>query len=118
MSVRERLTAELRAVQTGRQDGVRVVEAVVERLGTAEGIEIAAAIGFVISPNVSPAVLRLRDYLRLDAARQEAAFNPGCYVRAGHRWLILDGRHYDADCPDGVDRWQDLPVFRRLGGGH
>jgi len=31
----------------------------------------------------------------------------------GHVWLVLDGRHHDADVPDGVDSIFDLPLFRR-----
>lgn len=30
-----------------------------------------------------------------------------------HVWLLADGRHYDADVPDGVDSIFDLPVIRR-----
>lgn len=30
-----------------------------------------------------------------------------------HAWARIDGRYYDAEAPDGVDRWQDLPIFRR-----
>lgn len=30
-----------------------------------------------------------------------------------HIWLVSDGRHYDADVPDGVDSLFDLPVMRR-----
>jgi hypothetical protein len=31
----------------------------------------------------------------------------------GHFWILHDGRHYDAEAPEGVDRWQDLPIYRR-----
>jgi len=30
-----------------------------------------------------------------------------------HVWLTVDGRHYDADCPDGVDSVFELLNFRR-----
>jgi hypothetical protein len=30
-----------------------------------------------------------------------------------HYWLVLDGRHYDAECPEGVDNLFDLPLVRR-----
>jgi hypothetical protein len=28
-----------------------------------------------------------------------------------HRWLVLDNRHYDAECPEGVDNLFELPLF-------
>lgn len=30
-----------------------------------------------------------------------------------HIWVTRDKRHYDAECPDGVDSFFDLPLFRR-----
>jgi len=30
-----------------------------------------------------------------------------------HYWLMLDGRHHDAECPDGVDNLFEMPVIRR-----
>ncbi len=30
-----------------------------------------------------------------------------------HAWITLDNRHYDAECPEGVDNFFNLPVFRR-----
>lgn len=30
-----------------------------------------------------------------------------------HIWIAHEGRHYDADVPDGVDSMLDLPIFRR-----
>ena len=30
-----------------------------------------------------------------------------------HTWLVCDGRHYDAECPEGVDDYRDLPFFER-----
>lgn len=35
------------------------------------------------------------------------------YGLPGHYWILCDGRHYDAETPDGVDRWEDLPIFAR-----
>ncbi|HSM93412.1 MAG TPA: hypothetical protein VLT47_11050 [Anaeromyxobacteraceae bacterium] len=32
----------------------------------------------------------------------------------GHCWIFHDGRHFDAECPDGVTRAEDLPIFRRI----
>ena len=31
----------------------------------------------------------------------------------GHFWILHAGRHYDAEAPEGVDRWEDLPIYRR-----
>jgi hypothetical protein len=30
-----------------------------------------------------------------------------------HIWITVDGRHYDAESPDGVDSFFDLAFFRR-----
>ncbi|MFB6354832.1 MAG: hypothetical protein ABEJ92_12195 [Halobacteriales archaeon] len=30
-----------------------------------------------------------------------------------HTWLARDGRHYDAECVEGVDDYRELPFFRR-----
>lgn len=30
-----------------------------------------------------------------------------------HVWLYIDGRHYDAEVPNGVLNWYDLPIFAR-----
>ena len=34
----------------------------------------------------------------------------------GHVWAVHGGRNYDAEAPDGVDDWRDLPLFRRIRG--
>ena len=31
----------------------------------------------------------------------------------GHVWITHQKRHYDAECPDGVDNFLDLPLFKR-----
>ena len=31
----------------------------------------------------------------------------------GHSWVQFDGRHYDAEDPQGVDCWRDLTHFER-----
>lgn len=31
----------------------------------------------------------------------------------GHVWITDGKRHYDAECPEGVDSFFDLPLFRR-----
>ena len=33
------------------------------------------------------------------------------HLGSGHTWLILDNCHYDAECPDGVADWRDLPIW-------
>jgi len=113
------LTATIRQVVADRPEGVRVIDAVIERLGGAEaaragGIALAEAVGFVVNPGFDPPLVRLCDYFRLDPAAQLALFDGGRHVRAAHRWLVLAGRHYDAECPEGVDHWHQLPLFRRL----
>ncbi|MEF8757048.1 MAG: hypothetical protein V5A33_02315, partial [Halobacteriales archaeon] len=30
-----------------------------------------------------------------------------------HVWLAHDGRHYDAECVDGVEDYRELPFFQR-----
>lgn len=30
-----------------------------------------------------------------------------------HAWAVIDGRYYDAEAPDGVEHWWDLPIFKR-----
>lgn len=30
-----------------------------------------------------------------------------------HVWIYCDGRHYDAEAPDGVEDWEQLPFFVR-----
>lgn len=31
-----------------------------------------------------------------------------------HAWIKYNGVHYDAEAPDGVDDWQELPIFLRI----
>lgn len=30
-----------------------------------------------------------------------------------HTWIAVDGRHYDAECIEGVEDYTELPFFRR-----
>ena len=39
---------------------------------------------------------------------------PSAARMPGHCWVFFRGRHYDAETPRGVDRWQRLPIFRRV----
>lgn len=31
----------------------------------------------------------------------------------GHLWLVISRQHFDAECPEGVDSFFDLPFFKR-----
>lgn len=31
----------------------------------------------------------------------------------GHAWVSWEGRYYDAECPEGVTDWKELPFFVR-----
>ena len=49
-------------------------------------------------------------------AKRAAELVPGSFTAwidpaVDHCVLVYDGRFYDADCPDGVDRWSELPMF-------
>ena len=33
---------------------------------------------------------------------------------AGHCWVRGDGQNYDAECPEGVMDWRQLPFFLRV----
>jgi len=33
-------------------------------------------------------------------------------IEGYHRWIMLDGLHYDAECPEGVTNFFDLPFFK------
>lgn len=30
-----------------------------------------------------------------------------------HVWIFYNGKHYDAECPEGVTNFMDLPFFKR-----
>lgn len=30
-----------------------------------------------------------------------------------HEWIVFKNRHYDAECPNGVDKWYELPIIQR-----
>lgn len=49
-------------------------------------------------------------------AQRAAELIPGAFTAwidpdVDHCVLVYDGRFYDADCPDGVHRWSQLPMF-------
>ena len=31
-----------------------------------------------------------------------------------HVWIFYNGKHYDAECSKGVNKWVDLPIFKKL----
>ena len=35
------------------------------------------------------------------------------YHWIGHVWIVYQGKHYDAECIDGVDNFLDLPIFQK-----
>lgn len=45
----------------------------------------------------------------LDALSRDAGFSTGTHV-----WIELEGIFYDAEAPDGVDNFFDLPFFQRV----
>jgi hypothetical protein len=45
----------------------------------------------------------------LDRLAEDASFNAGT-----HEWMMLKAEHYDAECPQGVSNFFDLPFFRRV----
>lgn len=45
------------------------------------------------------------------------ASTDGCNDLVGgmaHTWVVFEERHYDAEVPEGVDDWRDLPFFQRF----
>lgn len=30
----------------------------------------------------------------------------------GHVWILYKGKHYDAECPKGIENWLNLRIFR------
>lgn len=45
-----------------------------------------------------------------DMDRIAALYN---FAGGTHVWVEIDDRHYDAECPEGVDNLFDLPFFKR-----
>jgi hypothetical protein len=31
-----------------------------------------------------------------------------------HVWIYYNGKHYDAEAPNGVEKWYDLPLIKKL----
>ncbi len=51
------------------------------------------------------------EWAELAADRIPGAFTVWIDPDVDHCVLCYDGKFYDADCPDGVDRWGQLPMF-------
>ncbi|MGY3582267.1 hypothetical protein ACVIGB_000808 [Bradyrhizobium sp. USDA 4341] len=49
------------------------------------------------------------DWGDLDRLSEDAGFSGGTHV-----WLALNGRHYDAEAPEGVENFLELPFFQRV----
>ena len=41
--------------------------------------------------------------------------NPQYDMEPFHVWVCDGNRHYDAEAPNGVDNWWELPFFQRFG---
>jgi hypothetical protein len=52
-------------------------------------------------------------FVQADPFDQPDEFGNKDVAWPGHFWIVWDGKHYDAECPDGVDCWHDLPLFAR-----
>lgn len=37
------------------------------------------------------------------------------YADTSHVFLCIDGKFYDAECPEGVDDAMELPIFKKIG---
>jgi len=35
------------------------------------------------------------------------------YDLVSHGWVFYNGKHYDAACPNGVEYWYELPIYKR-----
>lgn len=50
-------------------------------------------------------------YIRADPVDEQDEFGNKDLFWPSHYWLVHEGKHYDAECPQGVDCWHDLPIF-------
>ena len=46
--------------------------------------------------------------------RVEVWATPYCFASTNHSFVRINGKFYDAECLDGVDDHNDLPIFRKL----
>ena len=52
-------------------------------------------------------------YIRWDPYDGDDEYGNGPVWWPSHCWFIHEGKHYDAECPQGVDCWHDLPIFKK-----
>lgn len=63
-----------------------------------------------------PTVWDINDGHCYSWANRAAELIPGSFAQwidPQHCVLVYEGRFYDADCPQGVNRWRKLPMFAR-----
>lgn len=63
-----------------------------------------------------PIVWDINNDLCFAWASRAAELIPGAFVAwidpdVDHCVLVYNGKFYDADCPGGVERWDELPMF-------
>lgn len=49
-----------------------------------------------------------------EAILQESSDVDGDDILTPHMWVIYKNKCYDAETPDGVDDYLDLPIFKRM----
>ncbi len=57
-------------------------------------------------PNVQPS--HGLDWNMIDRLSDDAGWNSGT-----HMWSTFQGKHYDGECPEGVENFFELPFFQR-----
>lgn len=54
-------------------------------------------------PDLSDESIRIRTW----------SYDGSGYTSYAHAWVEYEGLHYDAECPEGVDKPRNLPLFQR-----
>ncbi len=49
-----------------------------------------------------------------EATLQESSDVDGDDILTPHMWVVYNNKCYDAETPDGVDNYLDLPIFKRM----
>ena len=49
------------------------------------------------------------DYISYE--ENEPSVEPETRNFPGHVWIFFDDKHYDAECPEGVENFMNLPIF-------
>jgi hypothetical protein len=49
----------------------------------------------------------------VDLSIYSYGFDSNGYTSHAHKWIFYDGKHYDAECPEGVKNPSKLPIFQR-----